>query len=228
MERNALLVQSMEDPADERLRPSLDEAPDHDEIEHLTVDRDRMGDVRPGIVQLGKVDAVMDNPQLVVCGQTPFLFVMPFLELADTDNPLAAAVNQLPVPFRGIREGETVEGGHHLHLRKEQSQDADHRIRGRLRMDDVDMMVQDSLPQRPHVLEHVPGREIIVLPIEDAQIERRLGPLATDVVNERLRASVSETSQEKRDFHYLRWYKRQTRKGDTLASQIFRLADFVA
>ena len=104
-------------------------------------------------------------------------------------------------------------------------------------------MVQDCLPQRPHVLEHVPGppdpdhfgagrteriREIIVFPIEDAQIERRFGPFATDVVNERLCASVSETAQEKSDFHYLRRYNRQTRKGDTLASQIFLFADFVA
>ena len=110
-------------------------------------------------------------------------------------------------------------------------------------MDDADVMVQDSLPQRPQVLEHIPGpsdldhfgtggtesfRKNLVFPIEDAQIERRLCPLATDVVNERLCASVSETAQEKRDFHYLRWYKRQTRKGDTLTSQIFRLADFVA
>ena len=110
-------------------------------------------------------------------------------------------------------------------------------------MDNVDVMVQDSLPQRPQVLEHIPGpsdldhfgtgitesfREIIVFPIEDAEIERRLGPLATDVVNERLSASVSETSQEKRDFHYLRWNRRQTSSGERFASQIFRLADFVA
>ena len=110
-------------------------------------------------------------------------------------------------------------------------------------MDDVDVVVPDSLPKRPQVLEHLPGpfnldhfgagcaervREIIVFPIEDAQIERRLGTLATDVVNERLCASVPETSQEKGDFHYLRWYSRQTRYGDTLASHIFRLADLVA
>ena len=86
-------------------------------------------------------------------------------------------------------------------------------------MDDVDVMVPDSLPQRTQVLEHVPGpldqdhfhtgcaervREIIVFPIEDAEIKGRLGPLAADVVNERLRASSPETSQEKRDLHYLR------------------------
>jgi hypothetical protein len=109
-------------------------------------------------------------------------------------------------------------------------------------MDHVNAMVQDSLPQRPHVLEYVPGpsdldhfgaggtesfREIIVLPIENAQIERRFGPFAADVVNERFCASVSETAQEKRDFHYLRWYRRQTSSGERFASQILRWADFV-
>ena len=218
MEGNALLIQQMQDPADERLRPSFDETADHDEVQYLVIDLDRLRQIRCGVVQLGKVNAVMDDPELVVCRQPPLSFVMQFLELADTDNPLAAAVNQLPVPFRSVREGKTVERSHHLHPRAEQSQDTDHRIRSRLRMNDVDMVGQDGLPQRLHILEHVSrppdldhfctgcverGREIIVFPIQDAEIKRRFVPFATDVINERLCTSMPETSQEKRDFHDL-------------------------
>ena len=38
MERNALLIQPMEDPADERLRPPLDETADHNQVQTVFVD----------------------------------------------------------------------------------------------------------------------------------------------------------------------------------------------
>ena len=131
----AILLQGIQKTANKQMVAPFAETANHAHLHAFA----RVVSLDDAFAELGKIDAVVNNPALVFAAEAAALQIATLQVIAHEDNPVAAAKHQSPQQSRRTDKPESVERGHHADGGAQGAQHGNDGIERSLRVDYVYM-----------------------------------------------------------------------------------------